>query len=391
MNLTYKRFMGLLLAIVILLAPAAKTRAADAVPSMNVDARAALLMEPTSGKLLLEQNIHEKLPPASVTKVMTMLLIYEAVADGKIKWDDMVTISQHAADMGGSQIFLEPMEQQTVRDLTKSIVVSSANDAAVAMAEFIAGSEDGFVVMMNNRAKDLGMNDTTFMNACGLDTPGHLTSAYDIALMSRELINNHPEIYDFTKIWMDTITHKTARGNTEFGLANTNKLIKSYAGATGLKTGSTSQAKYCISATAARDNLNLIAVVLGAPDPKTRFHEAMKMFDYGFANFAAAAGEAAGTQMGVVPLYKGEVETVPVVVKRQMIALIPKGKKGELTSTVSIAEPLKAPVVKGTKAGEAIYFFDGKEVGRCDLVTADEVQKANLQDMTHRLLRKWFM
>ncbi len=361
---------------------------ADA-PSMNVNAKAAVLMEASSGIVLLEQNPHERLAPASVTKVMTMLLIYEAITDGRIKWEDMVTISDHAAAMGGSQIFLEPMEQQTVRDLTKSIVVASANDAAVAMAEFIAGSEDGFVVMMNNKAKELGMNDTNFVNACGLDTPGHVTSAYDIALMSRELVTKHPQIFEFTKIWMDTIVHKTARGDSDFGLANTNKLIRSYAGATGLKTGSTSEALFCISATANRDGMEQIAVILGSPDSATRFHEAMKMLDYGFANYSVSKGDEAGAMKGNVKVFKGKTEAVEVAVKNQVTCLVPKGKNAPLESKVEMLDALNAPVAKGAKAGEIVYYFQEKEVGRSDLVATEDVAAATFPDMLGRTFRDW--
>ncbi len=364
--------------------------AEEPAPSLNVNAKAALLMEPTTGKILLEQNSHEKLPPASVTKVMTLLLIYEAVATGKIKWDDIVTVSEHAAGMGGSQIYLEPMEQQPVRELTKSIVIASANDAAVAMAEFIAGSEEGFVLMMNQKAKQLGMNDTNFINACGLDAEGHVTSAFDIALMSKELIIKYPEIFDFTTIWMDKIIHRTARGEEEFGLSNTNRLIKSYNGATGLKTGSTSEALYCISATATRDGMQLISVILGAPDPNTRFHEAMKMMDYGFASYGLTLGEQIGTVKGKVKIYKGNLEEADVAIKSQVTCLVPKGKEVVLESKVEILEAISAPVEKGTKAGEIIYFHEGKEVGRSDLVTVESIEKASLKDILDRVLHGWF-
>ncbi len=365
------------------------TQVFASVPSLNVNAKAALLMEPTTGKILFDQNSHDKLPPASVTKVMTMLLIYEAVADGKIKWDDVVTVSDHAAGMGGSQIFLEPMEQQTVRDLTKCVVVASANDAAVAMGEFIAGSEESFVAMMNEKAKSLGMNDTTFKNACGLDTEGHITSAYDIAVMTRELVTKHPEVHEFSTIWMDTIVHKTAKGNQEFGISNTNRLLKNYSGATGLKTGSTADALYCISATAKRDSLNLISVILGAPNPTTRFQEAMKLLDYGFANYSITLGEPVGTEKGVIKIYKGEKEEVTVAVKNQVNCLVSKGNKSELESKVEMLEALKAPVAQGAKAGEIIYTFEGKEVGRSDLVTTEGTVKADLKDFISRLAKKW--
>lgn len=382
-----KRFISLLLSLTFVICANVHSFAA---PSLEVNAKAALLMEPSTGKILLEQNANEKLPLASVTKVMTMLLIYESVAQGKINWDDIVTVSAHAAGMGGSQVFLEPMEQQTVRELTKCIVVASANDAAVAMAEFIAGSEQGFVVMMNEKAKSLGMNNTNFLNACGLDTEGHVSSAYDIAVMSRELTVNYPEIFDFSKIWMDTIVHKTARGSEEFGLSNTNRLIRSYNGATGLKTGSTSEALYCISATARRDNMDLIAVVLGAPDPNVRFHEAMKMMDYGFASHAVILGDEKGKSVGSVKVIKGEKEEIPIVIKNQISCLVPKNNISKLESKVEILSSITAPAQAGTKAGEIIYYFEGNEVGRSDLVSVDEVKKASLNDIVIRLFYSWF-
>lgn len=359
-------------------------------PSMNVSAKAAVLMEPLTGKVLLEQNPHEKLPPASVTKVMTILLIYEAIADGKIKFEDIVTVSSHAASMGGSQVYLEAMEQQSVRDLLKSIIVASANDASVAMAEFIAGSEEGFVVMMNQKAQQLGMSDTNFINCCGLPAKGHYTCAYDIALMSRELITKYPEVLDFTKIWMDKIIHRTARGEEEFGLSNTNRLIKSYNGATGLKTGSTDEALYCISATAERDGLCLISVILGSPDSNTRFHEAMKMLDYGFANYKISKGDAAGTVMGKIQVFKGEANEVEYAVKTQISALVGKGNTKTMESRVEALPAISAPCPAGSKAGEIVYLFEGKEVGRSDLVTVADIKRASLPDMMKRLLYKWF-
>ncbi|MDR1066504.1 MAG: D-alanyl-D-alanine carboxypeptidase [Clostridiales bacterium] len=384
-----KKRIAVIMAAVVTLMNAAPVFGAESAPSLNVNARSAVLMEPSSGIALLEQNPHDKFPPASVTKIMTLLLIYESVERGKIKWDDVVTVSDHAASMGGSQIFLEPLEQQTVRDLTKSVVVASANDAAVALAEFIAGSEDGFVLMMNNKAKELDMNNTNFINACGLDTDGHMTSAYDIALMTRELITKYPTIYDYSKIWMDTITHKTARGESEFGLSNTNKLIKAYNGATGLKTGSTSQALFCISATANRDGMDLVSVIMGAPDSKTRFHEAVKMLDYGFANFSLMKGDEAGKIIDAIKVIKGNVEIVDVSVKSQVSCIVPKGKAGTLEGKAELLDALNAPAAKGSKAGEIVYYFEGEEVGRSDLVTCEEVEKARFGDTMKRVIKDW--
>lgn len=364
--------------------------AQETVASLNVDAKAAVLLEPSTGKVIIEQNAHDKLPPASITKVMTLLLIYEAVEQGKINWDDMVTVSEHAANMGGSQIFLETFEQQTVRDLTKSIAIASANDAAVAMAEFLAGSEEGFVIKMNEKAKSLGMKNTNFVNACGLDAENHLTSAYDIALMSQELITRYPEVLDLTSIWMDTIVHDTARGKEDFGLANTNKLLRSYNGATGLKTGSTGDALFCISATAEREELNLIAVILGSPSSAIRFNEARKLLDYGFANYTVAQGEPAGEVKGEIKVYKGVEDSVNVVIKDQINVVMPKGNHVTLESEIEMLDALNAPVEKGTKAGEVIYISEGEEVGRSDLVSAEDIEKATLGHMMKKLLNNWF-
>jgi D-alanyl-D-alanine carboxypeptidase (penicillin-binding protein 5/6) len=358
--------------------------------SISIDAKASLLMEAETGKILHEHNAHEKLAPASVTKVMTMLLIYEALAQERIKWDDIVTISSHAASMGGSQIFLEQEERQSVRDLTKSIVIASANDAAVAMAEYIAGSEDAFVTQMNNKARALGMENTHFKNACGLDADGHFTTAHDIALMSRELILKYPDVFEYTKVRLDKIIHKTARGEEEFGLTNTNRLIRSYSGATGLKTGSTSQAMYCISATAKKEGMQLIAVVLAAPDPAIRFDGAMKLLDFGYANFALIAKEETGTSMGEIQIFKGETETSPILIKEQVNMLAPKGKHVVLDSEVKIFEPLDAPVAKGHAAGEVIYTWEGDEVGRSQLIIPQDIPTASLTTMTERLFKRWF-
>ncbi|MCL2577622.1 MAG: D-alanyl-D-alanine carboxypeptidase [Defluviitaleaceae bacterium] len=364
--------------------------ATPVIAEVSIDAKASLLMEAETGKILHEFNAHEKLAPASVTKVMTMLLIYEALAQERIKWDDIVTVSAHAASMGGSQIFLEQEERQSVRDLTKSIVIASANDAAVAMAEFIAGSEEAFVTQMNNKARALGMENTIFKNSCGLDVDGHYTTAHDIALMSRELILKYPEVFEYTKIRLDKIMHRTARGEEEFGLTNTNRLIRSYSGATGLKTGSTSQAMYCISATAEKEGMQLIAVVLAAPDPVIRFDGAMKLLDFGYANFALIAKEETGTPMGEIQIFKGETEASPVVIKEQVNMLAPKGKHIVLDSEVKIFDPLDAPVSQGHAAGEVIYTWEGEEVGRSQLIIPQEIPKASVTTMTERLFRRWF-
>ncbi|MCL2287412.1 MAG: D-alanyl-D-alanine carboxypeptidase [Firmicutes bacterium] len=387
MNIINQIFCGIACALILIVCLSSLTYA----QGVSVDAKASLLMEAETGKILYEHNAHEKLAPASVTKVMTMLLIYEALDQEKIKWDDVVTTSAHAASMGGSQIFLEVGEQQTVRDLVKSIVIASANDASVAMAEFVAGSEDAFVTAMNNKARALGMVNTNFVNPSGLDAPGHLTTAHDIALMSRELILKYPEVFKYAKTRLDKITHKTARGEEEFGLTNTNKLIRNYTGATGLKTGSTAEAMYCISATAEKEGMQLISVILGAPDPGTRFDSAMKLLDFGYANFALIAKEEAGTPMGKISIYKGSTETSPVVIKEQTNMVAPKGKHVELTGEIVISEALTAPVKAGQLAGEVIYTWEGEEVGRSQLIVPDDVKRASAKEMMERIYKRWIV
>lgn len=354
-----------------------------------IDAKSYILMEASTGTILSENNSEEPLPPASVTKIMTLLLIYDAVEQGKIKWDDTVSVSEHAASMGGSQIFLEPNEQQSAETLTKSIAIASANDAAVAMAEFIAGSEESFVAMMNEKAKELGMKNTTFVNACGLDAEGHKMSAKDIAIMSRELITKYPDIKKYTTTWQDTITHTTSKGTTEFGLTNTNKLIKWYKDATGLKTGSTGEALYCLSGTAMRDGMELIAVVMAAPDPKVRFQTTMKLLDYGFANYKLQKGKDEGEIVGKVPVYKGMLDFVDGAVASPVNIVTPKENKAELTSKTEFTESINAPVKKGDKIGEIVYYTNNKEVARANIVANEDVEKANLTKNISRLLQFW--
>lgn len=386
----FKKFCGILCFAILVVSLPVMVHGSEHGAGISIDAKASLLMEAETGKILHENNAHERLAPASVTKIMTMLLIYEALEQERINWDDIVTVSAHAASMGGSQIFLEQEERQSVRDLVKSVVIASANDAAVAMAEFIAGSEEAFVSQMNAKAAALGMENTNFVNSCGLDAEGHLTTAHDIALMSRELILKYPEVFEYAKIRLDKITHKTARGEEEFGLTNTNRLIRSYSGATGLKTGSTSQAKYCISATAEKEGMQLIAVVLAAPCPVIRFDGAMKLLDFGYANYALVSKEEPGTPMGEIRVYKGEVETTPVVIKEQVNMLAPKGKHIVLDGEVVLFEPPDAPVPQGHVAGEVIYTWEGEEVGRSQLIIPEEIAKASLGLNMERLFKKWF-
>ena len=350
--------------------------------------KSSILMEASTGQILYENNAEEAMPPASVTKIMTLLLIFEAQKEGKFQWDDMITVSEYAASMGGSQVFLEPEEQQTAKDMVKCIAVASANDASVAMAEFIGGSEEGFVAMMNEKAKELGMKNTMFKNACGLDVEGHVTSAKDIAIMSRTLITEFPEVTEFTTIWMDKITHKTRKGESEFGLANTNKLIKWYSGATGLKTGSTSAAKFCLSGTAKRNDTELIAVVMAAPNPKTRFQEVMKMLDWGFANFEVKKIVSQGEDMGNIMTEKGEKESVKIICENDINILVPKGE-GEIKKDTQIYESLKAPFEKGKKAGEIVVYVNGEEKGRSNIVASEGCEKISLVKMIEKIMALW--
>lgn len=354
-----------------------------------LESKSAVLMDQDTGEVMFAKNEHESMPLASVTKIMTMLLVYEAEAAGKFAWDDTVTVSDHAAGMGGSQVYLESGETQTAHDMMKCIAIASANDAAVAMAEFVAGSEEAFVVQMNERARELGMDDTQFVNACGLDADGHYSSAYDIAVMSRELMGNFPEIQEFTTTWQDTIIHRTKRGDEEFGLTNTNKLIQWYPDTTGLKTGSTSNALYCFSGTAERDDMRLIATIMAAPDYKIRFEEAMTLLDYGFNNFVVEKGYEVGREMGRIPVEKGTEEEVGVVVAEEISVLLPKGNTGEWETKIDLLPVVKAPIQKDAKIGELIYLLDGEEVGKTDLIAAVDVAKAGLQEMLEKMLVDW--
>ena len=337
------RKIGIILALFMVLACITPVSAAN----LDVASKSALLMDMATGTVLYEQNAHEKLPPASVTKVMTMLLIMEAIDSGKIGWNDMVTASETAAAKGGSQIYLKVGETMSVSDMVKSIAVSSANDCACAMAEHIAGSEDAFVALMNQRAKELGMEDTNFVNCTGLDdgedAKNHLTCAYDIALMSRELLLNHPDIKKYTTIWMDTVR------NGEFGLSNTNKLVRFYKGATGLKTGFTSGAGYCLSASAERDGMGLIAVVMGCETSKERFAACKTLLDHGFANYTVVTAELSGPVEVAVKL--GKQERVKAVPGQSAPLLIDKAHKNSVSTEIELEELVAAPVSKGQKIG----------------------------------------
>jgi D-alanyl-D-alanine carboxypeptidase (penicillin-binding protein 5/6) len=347
---------------------------------VTVSAPSVALMEASTGQIIYEKDAHTSLHPASITKIMTMILIFDALEEGKISLEDTVTVSEYAASMGGSQVFLEPGETQTVETMLKCISVASANDACVAMAEHIWGSEQEFVSRMNQRAKDLGMNDTNFVNCCGLDVDGHMTTAYDVALMSRELITKYPQIHDYCTIWMENITHVTRKGSSEFGLTNTNKLIRQYPYATGLKTGSTSQAKFCVSATAEKDGLELIAVIMAAPDHKIRFSDATTLLNYGFGKCQVYRDENTD-RLPSLTVTGGVEDNSPLAYKSDFSYLDVAGSDlSSVTKELELPESADAPVKKGQTAGKAVYKLNGKEIGSVDILFQKDVKKALFKD-----------
>lgn len=334
-----------------------------------------ILMEANTGTILTEYNADEQRKPASVTKVMTMLLIFEAVDRGDYTYDDMVTVSAHAASMGGSQCFFEQGEQQKVSDMIKCIAVASGNDAAVAMAEFTSGSEEAFVELMNERAKELGMENTHFVNACGLDADGHVTSSRDIAIMSRELIVNHPDVLDYCSIWMDSIIHKTAKGESQFDLANTNKFLKLYTGATGLKTGYTSTAKYCMSATAERDGVTLIAVIMGAETKDIRNEEACRLLDYGFSMCRNFRDENVLTDF-VVPVINGTKDELKIKTEQVFEAVLLKGEdENAVQKELVLFDDITAPIKKDTSIGYVEYSANDRIIGAVEVKAAEDIDE----------------
>lgn len=338
---------------------------------LGLNAKSAILMEESTGNILYESNPDERLPIASVTKVMTMLLIMEAVDSGKISLDDMVTVSENAMSYGGSTMFLETGEQLTVNDMLKGIAVASANDGCVAMAEHLAGNESAFVDIMNEKAKELGMENTHFMNTNGLDEDDHYSSARDVAIMSRELMK-HETIFNYTSIWMDTL-----RGG-KFQLANTNKLIRFYDGANGLKTGSTSKALCCLSAAAKRNDMQLIAVVLGAPTSAERFASAKSLLDYGFANYAVNTQITAGDEVQKIAVEKGVDKEVGVVASDSCSTLVKKGQEDNITKEIKIDETITAPIEAGQKIGTMTISRDGEVIADLDLNASSTVEKKGI-------------
>ena len=352
--------------------------------SLNLESGAAILIDESTGNILYSHNSHEKLRPASVTKVMSLLLIMEAIDNGKISLTDTVPCSEKAHSMGGSQIWLDTTENLTVDDMLKSMCVVSANDCTVAMAEFIGGSEENFVSMMNTKAKELGMNDTTFKNCHGIDEDGHLTSVNDIALMSRELLHNHPKIKEYTTIWIDSIR------NGKSQLVNTNKLIKNYKGATGLKTGSTSLALYNLSASATRDNMSLIAVIMKAPSTKIRFLEATKLLDYGFTNYSSKLYGKKGDIITSSLVNRGVNSKVNLVLENDANILIKKENNSNIEQRLEINENIQAPINKGDILGKISYTLNTEKLLEVNLIAESEIQKNTLWNETTSLYNKWF-
>lgn len=349
-------------------------------PAVEITAPSAVLMETSTGTVIFEKDADTARPPASVTKVMTMLLIFDALSDGSISLDDEVTVSEYAASMGGSQVFLEPGEVQTVDTMLKCIAVASANDACVAMAEYICGNEEEFVNRMNERAAGLGMENTHFVNCNGLDAEGHVTSARDIALMSRELIAKYPQIHDYSMIWMENITHTTNKGTSEFGLTNTNKLVRQYEYATGLKTGSTGDAKFCVSATAEKNGIELIAVVMAAENSKDRFADAVKLLNYGFGKCQLYTDES---EEGLTPavIENGVEDTVNVYRAEPFSYLDTTGANlNAIERTVEMEQSIPAPVSKGDPVGAVVYTLEGNEIGRTDILAAEDIEEASFMD-----------
>lgn len=378
-----KKVLSALLCLALLALPSLTVRAAEPAPGpMNVGS--AVLMEKETGQVLYELNPHQRLEPASVTKVMTLLLVMEALDSGRLTLDQEVAVSAHAVSMGGSQIWLKENERMTVRDMLKAVAVVSANDCAVALAEAVSGSEDAFVAKMNERAGELGMADTTFLNATGLPAAGHVTSAYDIALMSRELILNHPEIREYTTIWMDSLR------DGAFQLSNTNKLIRFYDGATGLKTGFTASAHYCLSATAERDGMELIAAVMNSPTSTDRFEGAKTLLNFGFANYALVNAYPSQA-LPPVTVELGEYETVQPILAQSPKLLLEKGQAGQIATALDLPATVQAPVEQGQTLGHMTVTVDGVTLAQIPLVADREVARLTVPGIFRRLLRPLFL
>lgn len=366
-----------------LLETSAETKTVSNENSLNLTCGSAILIEQSSRKVLYDHNSHEKLRPASVTKIMTILLIMEAIDSGKLNYTDQIPCSENASSMGGSQIWLDTKETLSVDEMLKAICVVSANDCTVAMAEYLAGSEENFVNQMNAKAKELGMNDTTFKNCHGIDEDGHVSSSYDIALMSRELLEKHPNITKYTTIYMDSLRD----GKSE--LVNTNKLVRNYKGATGLKTGSTSLALYNLSASATRDDLSLIAVIMKAPTTKDRFAEATKLLDYGFANYNYKVLGKANDVVKDVSVSKGVSSSVSAVLEYDSGTLLPKGADTNIVQNINVPDTVSAPIKKGDKLGEVVYTLNDETISTIDVIANEDVDKIDFFNMTKHIFNRW--
>lgn len=366
-----------------LLETSAETKTVSNENSLNLTCGSAILIEQSSGKVLYDHNSHEKLRPASVTKIMTILLIMEAIDSGKLNYTDQIPCSENASSMGGSQIWLDTKETLSVDEMLKAICVVSANDCTVAMAEYLAGSEENFVNQMNAKAKELGMNDTTFKNCHGIDEDGHVSSSYDIALMSRELLEKHPDITKYTTIYMDSLRD----GKSE--LVNTNKLVRNYKGATGLKTGSTSLALYNLSASATRDDLSLIAVIMKAPTTKDRFAEATKLLDYGFANYNYKVLGKANDVVKDVSVSKGVSSSVSAVLEYDSGTLLSKGADTNIVQNINVPDTVSAPIKKGDKLGEVVYTLNDETISTIDVIANEDVYKIDFFNMTKHIFNRW--
>ena len=381
-----KRFLVFLLCMTLFSGYVLPVRAAT-----EITAPSAILLEASTGQVIYEKNATERRSPASITKIMTLLLIFEALSEGKVSLQDEVVTSAHAKSMGGSQVFLEEGETQTLETMIKCIVIASGNDASVAVAEHIAGSEADFVEKMNAKATELGMVDTHFEDCCGLtDSDGHYTTAKDVAIMSRELTVKYPEVFTYTRIWMEDITHVTRRGSSTFTLSSTNKLLKWYQWTTGLKTGSTAKAKFCISATASKDGMDLIAVIMGAPDPKERFHDAEKLLNYGFSvsNLYVDENKEPLPQMRVEG---GVEESVSLHYAEEFRYLDVTGRDlSAVEKELKLPESVKAPVTEGETAGQAVYRIGGEEIGRIAVLYDASVEKAGFGDYFKKVLGVYF-
>lgn len=381
-----KRFLVFLLCMTLFLGNVLPVRAAT-----EITAPSAILLEASTGQVIYEKNATERRSPASITKIMTLLLIFEALSEGKVSLQDEVVTSAHARSMGGSQVFLEEGETQTLETMIKCIVIASGNDASVAVAEHIAGSEADFVEKMNAKATELGMVDTHFEDCCGLtDSDSHYTTAKDVAIMSRELTVKYPEVFTYTRIWMEDITHVTRRGSSTFTLSSTNKLLKWYQWTTGLKTGSTAKAKFCISATASKDGMDLIAVIMGAPDPKERFHDAEKLLNYGFSvsNLYVDENKEPLPQMRVEG---GVEESVSLHYAEEFRYLDVTGRDlSAVKKELKLPESVKAPVTEGKTAGQAVYRIGGEEIGRVAVLYDASVEKAGFGDYFKKVLGIYF-